>query len=169
MKKFLKSKKGLALLATMVVAVAAIGAYAYFTSTGSGTGNATVGTDSNWVVGQTSLAGGPLYPDPVIGTGNIETATYTVHNPSAGDQYLADVKVKVAMADGSPWTSGTCSKDDFSIGGAAVGTTYTDADSAGDFLAGETRTDSVTVQMIDNNANQNDCRGVSVPLYFFAS
>jgi hypothetical protein len=170
MKKFLTSKKGIVLLATSVAAVvAAMGAYAYFTSTGSGTGNATVGTDSSWAVGQTGLAGGPLYPDAAIGTGNIETATYTVKNPSAGNQLLTDVKVKVANADGTPWTSGTCNASDFSVGGAAVGATYTDSDSAGDFLAGQTKTDTVTVQMIDNNANQNDCRTLSVPLYFFAS
>jgi hypothetical protein len=170
MKKFFTSKKGLVLLGTMVVAVsAAIGAYAYFTSTGTGSGNATVGTDSAWQLAQTNLAGGPLYPDAAIGTGNIETATYTVKNPSLGNQLLTDVKVKVANADGSPWSSGTCTAQDFSVGGAAVGTTYTDADSAGDFLAGETRTDSVTIQMIDDNTNQNDCRTISVPLYFFAS
>jgi len=170
MKKVLTSKKGIVLLAVVIAVVAsAVGAYAYFTSTGSGTGTATVGTDSAWIVGQTGSAGPSLYPDAAIGTGNIQTKTYTIHNPSAGNQLLTDVKVKVANADGSPWTSGTCSKNDFSVGGAAVGTTSTDADSAGDFLAGETRTDSVTVQMIDNNANQNDCRTLTVPLYFFAS
>ena len=171
MKKFISSKKGIvALIATLaVVAIGAFGAYAYFTSTGSGTGTATVGTDSAWVLGQTATAGPSLYPDAAIGTGNIQTKTYTIHNPSAGNQLLTDVKVKVANADGSPWTSGTCNKDDFSVGGAAVGATYTDADSFGDFLAGQTKTDTVTVQMIDNNANQNDCRTLTVPLYFFAS
>jgi hypothetical protein len=44
---------------------------------------------------------------------------------------LTDVKVKVANADGSAWTSGTCSASDFSVGGAPVGTQYTDGDSAG--------------------------------------
>ena len=37
MKRFIKSKKGIALLATLVVAAAAaVGAYAYLTSNGSG-------------------------------------------------------------------------------------------------------------------------------------
>ena len=37
MKRFIKSKKGIALLATLVVAaVAAVGAYAYFTNNGLG-------------------------------------------------------------------------------------------------------------------------------------
>ncbi len=51
--KLFKSKKAVALLATLVVAVAAsIGAYAYFTSTGTGSGTATVGSATNWVIGQ---------------------------------------------------------------------------------------------------------------------
>jgi hypothetical protein len=170
MKKFLVSKKGIALfVAAIAVAVAAFGAYAYFTSTGSGTGSATVGTDSAWTLGQTGSTGGPLYPDSTIGTGNIQTKAYSITNPSLGNQLLTDVKVKVANADGSPWSSGTCDAADFSVGGAAVGATYTDADSAGDFTAGETRNDSVTVQMIDDNTNQDDCRTLTVPLYFFAS
>jgi len=168
--KLIKSKKGLVLLATLAVAVvAAVGGYAYFTSSGHGTGTATVGTDSPWTVGQTGSTGGALYPDPTIGTGNIQSKAYDITNPSLGNQYLTQVTVEVANADGSAWASGSCSKDDFSIGGAPVGTTYTDTDSAGNFTAGETKSDSVTVQMIDNDANQNDCRGLTVPLYFVAS
>jgi len=172
MKRVLRFKKRtwvLTAIVAVVAAMASIGAYAYFTSTGSGTGSATVGSDSAWTVGQTGTTGGPLYPDPAIGTGNIQTKSYSVTNPSAGNQNLTDVKVSVANSDGSPWSSGLCTKNDFSVGGAAVGATYTDADSTGTFTAGETRNDSVTVQMIDNGANQNDCRGLTVPLYFFAS
>jgi putative ABC transport system permease protein len=56
--KVIKSKKGIALLAALIVAVAAaIGAYAYFTTTGSGTGSAAVGTDT-----AISLSGTPTLP-----------------------------------------------------------------------------------------------------------
>jgi hypothetical protein len=172
MKRVLRFKKRtwvLTAIVAVVAAMASIGAYAYFTSTGSGTGSATVGSDSAWTVGQTTTSGGPLYPDPAIGTGNIQTKSYSVTNPSAGNQNLTDVKVSVANSDGSAWTSGSCSKNDFSVGGAAVGVTYTDTGPAGTFTAGQLKNDSVTVQMIDNGANQNDCRGLTVPLYFFAS
>jgi hypothetical protein len=176
MRNFLKSKKGVsALIATLVVAIAAVGAYAYFTSTCTGTGSATVGTSTDWVVGQTATAGPALLPDAAIGTGNIQTKTYTINNPSAGQQNLAKVEVSVAMADGSPWSSQTngskpaCTKADFSVGGAAVGSTYTDMDSIGDFATLETRTDSVTVQMIDNGLNQDNCKNATPPLYFSAS
>ena len=54
MKRFIKSKKGLVLLATLVVAAAAsVGAYAYLTTGGSGTGSATDGsTTNNLVIGE---------------------------------------------------------------------------------------------------------------------
>jgi hypothetical protein len=164
-------KRTLLLLGAAVVAIGlAVGAYAYFTSTGSGTGSATVGSDSAWTVGQTGSTGGALYPDPTIGTGNIQTKSYDITNPSLGNQNLTSVVVKVANADGSTWDgTGTCSASDFSVGGAPVGTAYTDTDSAGVFTGGETKSDSVTVQMIDNGLDQNDCRGLTVPLYFFAS
>lgn len=182
--KFIKSKKGLALLATLAVAVvAAVGGYAYFTSTGHGTGSATVGTDTPWTVGQdaTGATGGPLYPDAAAATfsypagpfsgANVQTDPYTVTNGGSGNQNLTSVTVKVANADGSAWTSGTCSASDFSVGGGAAGATWTDPSATlyGDYTASESRHSSVTVEMVDSGANQNDCRGLTVPLYFFAS
>src|SRR5262245_12127674 len=170
MKFFTKKRSIVGLIAVVAVAAMAFGAFAYFTSTGSGTGSATVGTDSAWTVGQTGSSGAAnLYPDTAIGSGSIQTKAYDITNPSAGHQNLTSVTVEVANADGSPWSSGTCDASDFSVGGAPVGTTYTDTDSAGNFAGNETRSDSVTVQMIDNGLNQNDCRGLTVPLYFFAS
>lgn len=42
--RFLKSKKGLAAVGALVVAVSAVGAYAYFATTGSGNGTAASGS-----------------------------------------------------------------------------------------------------------------------------
>ncbi len=171
MKKFLTSKKGIVLLATSVAAVvAAMGAYAYFTSTGTGTGSATVGTSTPWAVTETAQAGGPLYPNPTIGVGDIQTNTYTVKNNSNGQQFLTNVTIKVANADGSAWTAVPgCSASDFSVGGSPVGTTHTDASQSGNLASGQTVTSTVTVQMIDNNANQDGCKLATPPLYYSAS
>jgi hypothetical protein len=199
--KFIKSKKGIALLAVLVVAaVAAIGGYAYFTSTGTGTGSASVGTATNWSVGQTATSGGALYPDAAVGGANVQTKTYHVKNVGSGSQYLTQVVISVANSDGSAWygcagdatpdatthicgggTSGggglvangkaACRASDFSVGAASVGAAKTDTALAGDFTAGQDKTNgSVTVEMIDNNANQDACQGLTtVPLYFSAS
>jgi hypothetical protein len=166
MSKFIKSKKGIvALLATLtVVALAAVGAYAYFTSTGNGSGSAKVGSASNWVVTTDAYTGGPLYP----GHGS-EAVAYHVNNPGGGFQQLHQVVIKVAQNDGSAWTSGTCSAADFTVGTAAAGADFTDTALAGDIDAGATVNGSVNVKMVDTGDAQDDCQGVTVPLYLSAS
>ena len=169
--KLFKQKKGIALLAAVaVVAIAAFGAYAYFTSTGTGTGDATVGTSTAWDVNETLQAGGPLYPNPTIGTGDIQTNTYTVKNNSNGQQFLTQVDILIANANGSPWIAVPgCSAADFSVGGEAVGVTHTDATQSGNLASGQTVTSTVTVQMIDDNTNQDACKLAVPPLYYSAS
>lgn len=165
--KFIKSKKGLALLATLAVAaVAAFGAYAYFTSSGNGSGSGKVGSDTAWQVDTSAYTGGPLYP----GAGS-ESIAYTVTNNNPGSQELNSVDISVANADGSPWTSGTCSAADFSVDGAAAGATATDTygGPTNDLASGANAGGTITLTMVDTGANQNDCRSVTVPLYLSAS
>ena len=164
-------------LATVGALALAVGAYAYFTSTGNGTGAATVGNATNWTVGESGTPStGALYPDASIGGANVQTHHYTVTNGGSGSQYLTKVVVSVAKNDGTAWTSQTdgtkpaCSASDFSVSAAPVGTAWTDTALFGDFTAGQSKTTGVvTVEMIDNHANQDNCQGVSVPLYFSAS
>jgi hypothetical protein len=169
MKKFLKSKKGIALFATMVVAIAtAVGAYAYFTSTGTGTGSATVGTTEDWTVDVANVSGGPLYP----GSG-LENKTYEVTNASVGNQLLNEVTIEIAMADGDPWTDGDCSKADFSINGEAAGDTATDTygvDPANDYASGDgTGAIAFTVEMVDTHVIQDDCKNATPSILVSAS
>lgn len=74
--KFIKSKKGLALLATLAVAiVASVGAYAYFTSAGTGSGTAAVGTNTTSITIAATITDG-LVP------GSSEPVSYTALNGS---------------------------------------------------------------------------------------
>jgi hypothetical protein len=159
-------KRTMVLLGAAVVAIGlAVGAYAYWTSTGSGTGSAAVGTDTPWQVDTDPATGGPLTPG-----GPLQTVGYTVTNNSTGSQSLANVAISVANSDGSPWDGpGTCSAADFEVNGAAAGTAYDDTTLAGTFLAGADNSTSIDIQMIDTTVNQNDCRNATVPLYLFAS
>jgi hypothetical protein len=176
LRRFTKKRAvvGLGVVSALVLAAAA---YAYFTSTGTGTGSASVGTATHWTVGESGTpSSGALYPDASIGGANVQTHHYTVTNGGSGSQNLSQVVVSVAKADGSAWSSQTdsskpaCTASDFSVGGQAVGHTWTDSALAGDFTASQSKTNgSVTVEMIDNGANQDNCQGVSVPLYFSAS
>jgi allophanate hydrolase subunit 2 len=171
----MKKRVAVALSAVAVLALAA-GAYAYFSSTGNGTGSASVGSASPFTVGETGTPTGPaLLPDAAIGTGNIQTHNYTVTNPSKGQQNLNKVVISVATSTGGAWSSQAdaskpaCTASDFSVGGQSVGSAWTDTSLAQDFAANASHSATVTVQMIDNGKNQDNCQGVTVPLYFSAS
>jgi hypothetical protein len=102
MRNILKSKKGLALLATMVAAVAvAVGAYAYWTSTGTGQGSATAGTSANnlYVRGTSATTltpGGPT-----------STVSFTAKNFANFAQSISKIHLVSVQACDVPWTFGS--------------------------------------------------------------
>lgn len=170
-----KSKRAIAALSVVGVLALAVGAYAYFSSTGTGTGSATTGSSTAFTVASTADTGGDLVPNDAIGTGVVDTIHYSVTNPSTGKQNLNHTVISVAGAGGSAWSARAdqnkpaCTASDFSVGGATVGTSLTSAENAGDLTAGQTVNNSVSLQMVDNGQNQDNCQGVTVPLYFSAS
>jgi hypothetical protein len=171
--KFIKSKKGVSLLAALaVVAIAAVGAYAYFSSTGHGSGTASVGTSAGWAVTTGAATGGPLTPG-----GATETVAYHVKNNSTGNQQLNSVAISVANNDGTPWTAvAGCSKNDFALDAAAAGATQTDTLNV-NLAPGATYDGTITVAMVnrqdtvagDGTGNQDGCKNATVPLYLAAS
>lgn len=175
MKRFINKKIMAIGLAVAVTLGTGGAAFAYFTSTGSGTGAATVGAASNWTITNTN-GSTLLYPDAAIGTGNILTDAFTVKNAGLGNQNLASLTIEVANSDGSAFsyqsdtTKPACTAADFSIGGRPVGTSFVDtsAPPAGTYTPGQTTSGTVTVQMIDNGANQDNCQNLTIPLYFTA-
>jgi hypothetical protein len=123
--KLIKSKKAIVLLAMSIVAiVAAVGAYAYFTTTGSGSGTATVGTSTNLALVGTAPT--TLYP------GTSSDVTFTANNTSPGHQqlgtiYLASVQAFASAADrtaGTPVISGCGSVDPGNAGNAGASDYY---------------------------------------------
>src|SRR5690242_9315578 len=98
--KILKTKKALALLAAVaVVGVAAFGAYAYFTSTGTGSGTATVGTAANniYVSGTTS---GTLYPG-----GSAGTLSFSAKNFASFSQSITNIHATSVQACVGTWST----------------------------------------------------------------
>jgi len=93
------TKKRVTILAVLLVAlIAAIGGWAYFTTNGSGSGTATVGTSSNLTLHGSTI--GTLYP------GTNVSVSFTVDNPSAGHQQLGTIwlqYVKACTGAGSSW------------------------------------------------------------------
>lgn len=173
--KFIKSKKGLVLLATLAVAAAAaFGAYAYFTSTGHGSGNASVGsvaaTGALNVNVDAPTGATALYPT-ALGDANasVQTFTYEVTNPTESDVFLKEVDIAI---DPTSLPTG-CTTSDFSLNGGTVGAGVTDTwnnnlKPASDAPDNE-QDGSVTIQMVDNNGNQDACQGASPKLTFDAT
>jgi hypothetical protein len=159
MPKHVNRKKRVFAIVTAAVLVLGGGsaAFAYWTTTGSGTGSATTGTTVNWTITSTT-AGAALTPG-----GPIDTATFIVTNPGTGVQNLAAVTAAVANADGTPWVAVSgCSAADYTVG--------TPTFSTGNVNPGATVTGTVTIQMINRAAvNQDGCKLATVPLYFTAS
>jgi hypothetical protein len=153
-----RRKRVVTLVAAAGLTIAGTGvAFAYWTALGEGGGNATTGESVAFVIAQTDLDGEPLYPD-----GPAQTSTFTVTNPSEGDQTLNGVTVEVANADGTPWTTVVgCSQADYEVELVAP--------VAGVIAPDESLTGTATVTMLNSATNQDACQGLSVPLHFEAT
>lgn len=153
-----KNTKRVAIVGGTVAALLTGGvAYAYWTTSGNGSGSATTGTSSAFVVTTDAATGGPLTP----GGADNETVAFHVKNTNSGVQRLQTVTVTVANADGSAWVSAPgCSAADFTIGNPAF--------TPGDIESGNTADGTVTISMKNLTTSQNGCKGVTVPLYVVA-
>ena len=157
----LRNKLAIAAVGTVAAISISTAAFAYWTSSGSGTGSATAGTSSAWNVTSDTASGNPLTPG-----GPVDSIAYHVKNDNSGVQHLNQVSISVSSTSNSG-----CTADDFSVGGELPGVAHvdTDADLIGDILSGATHDSSVTVQMVNGSGNQNACKGVTVHLAFAAS
>jgi hypothetical protein len=132
-----------------VLATAGV-AIAYFTSTGSGTGSATVGSSTPLSVTFGTVTG-TMYP----GSGT-STLPYTITNPSAGHQNLAATTATV-VNDGA----GNIKDAGIAVPGC-LATWFTATNSspaAVDLAGGASTTGSVAVTMANAAANQDPCQG----------
>jgi hypothetical protein len=148
LRKFTKKRY----LALAVVAVLAItgAAIAYFSSSGSGTGQASVGTSHALSVSFGTTTG-TMYP----GTGT-STVPYTITNPTgSGVQNLSSTSV--AMADDG---HGNITDHGTAVSGC-LATWFTPVDhppAYGEISDGGSVSGNVTVTMADVNSSQDNCK-----------
>jgi len=139
------TRRRLIVLAAVAAAVGlAGGAFAYFTSTGSGTGSATVGSSSNIQLSSPTV--GPLYPG-----GPDVPVTVTIHNPGSGNEYVATISGTIA--DGG--AGNNCSGSWFTVAPIVFDT---------DVAGGASPTASTTVTMADSGTNQDACQGATLTI-----
>jgi len=189
--KILKTKKGLALLAAVAVfGVAAFGAYAYFTSTGTGSGTATVGTAANNIY--VSGTAGTLYPGGPAGTLSFSAKNFANFSQSITTIHATSVQACVGVWStpnlGSyPVVAPTCPDsapadlaDDASCGtlssGPANETTKNfrvadiavDPNNDGHLAANANRPLATTglISMNDTGSNQDSCKSKNLLITF---
>jgi hypothetical protein len=154
------SKKRTMLLGSLVAIAAVVGAVAYFTDSGSGTGQAKVGTSSPWSVSFGTTTG-TMYP----GSGT-STVPYTVTNAGSGNQHLNTTTASV-VSDGS----GNVKQSGTAVPGCLAtwfGATNTPPAAATLAPSGST-TGSVAVTMTESNTNQDACKNVLPDILVSAS
>ena len=133
MRKFTKKQYLAAGAAAVIIAGGAGAAFAYWTTSGTGTGSATTGSSSTWEVSSDAATGDALTPG-----GPTDTVAFHITNNNSGVQRLRTVTVTVANSDGSAWTSVSgCSAADYSVG--------TPAFNPGDVASGGTVDGTVTI------------------------
>ena len=164
------------LLAVFLVAViAAVGGYAYWTSTGTGTGSATVGTDAaNLVV--TGTTSGLLYP-----AGPGRTVSFTAANPASFNQSIAKIHLVSIEACTAAYSGGVCGGSVIagcgSINNGAIANAGTNDFYMGDVTVNPATDGKIvsgataqvlatagTVAMNDTSANQDACKLASLKL-----
>ena len=143
MRKLFSTRKRIAIVAAVaVVALSGVAAFAYFVSSGSGTGTASVGTDSNIQLSSTLV--GNLYPGGADVPVNV-----SVHNPGSGNEYVSDISGTVA-------DNGACLGTWFQVDIIHFDFDVTHGDTV---TAGPTN-----VRMLDSGTDQNICRGKTMTI-----
>jgi hypothetical protein len=142
----------------VVLIGAAVGAYAYWTQGGGGTGTAAVDTTSAITVNQTSTVTG-LYPG-----GPAATLSGNFNNPNASAVTISSITAVVSsISNGSSDASKpACTPADFSIGGSVGTITVPSGIGVGSWTG-------LTIQLLNTAANQDNCKGATANISYTAN
>lgn len=137
-------------------------AFAYWTTTGNGTGTATTGTDTPVTITQTGITPSDLSPD-----GPARPIEFTIANAKSSPQRVAGVTIAI---DSITYTSGGadaiaagCQKAWFTINQPSA--LNTDIPASGSTAFTST---GATIRLVDSSTNQNTCKGVTLGLTYTA-
>jgi hypothetical protein len=152
MRKMSKKNKIVAVCAAAVLTSVGGGvAFAYWTTTGSGTGSAATGTNSAITVVQTSVVGG-LEPG-----GAAQTLSGNFNNPNSSPVYVTDVVASIAGVTQAVGAVGSCDATDFTLSLATMPVGHeVAAGNAKDAWSG------ATIAFNNKATNQDGCKGATV-------
>jgi hypothetical protein len=148
------TKRGVATVFTAaLVVVVASGAYAYFSTNGSGTGTASVGSSA--AVTLHATVGGSLYP------GTSSPVSFTVDNPSAGAQRVGTITLSSITVDAGHSECSTVitgGNPDFTMPAVTVNHSFPTGN-------GQAVTPNGTLTMNDTGVSQDKCQGATLTLH----
>ena len=163
MRRLFSTKRGVAISATVAAMLAAsIGAYAFFSTTGAGSGSGTVGTSKALVVNQASITYSNAGTDNALMPGTSATVSFTVDNPSSANQQLGTISVSSITTDGlHPGCDTATNPTWFSTTTDAVNHDY--APGNGQAVLG-----TITVTFNDLAVSQDACKGAPLTFHYAA-
>jgi hypothetical protein len=159
-------KRTIAALSVVAALAVAGGAYAFFTSDGSGSGTGSVGSSANYKV-DVSLGSTALVP-----AGPTNSVGVVVKNQGTGSQRITSLVPTTLTADkpgcSTAFSSGATNdtSKDFYVAPITVpaGTTLAPTGAPGDTFSANT-----TIQMNDTGVSQDNCQGATLTLTYKAS
>jgi len=157
-----KKRWVVAIAALAVLAMAGI-AFAYWTTSGGGDGTAGVGTSAAVTITQDNPKPSGLTPG-----GAAQGLNYTINNPQATNQTVTSVTVEFKNSNGSAWSEQAdagkpaCTAADFDV--------VQPSGPWGDLASGDhAYTDDGSIALKNLGTNQDNCKGVTVPLKWTAA
>jgi hypothetical protein len=144
-----RSKKTWAVIGIVAaVGLSAVGAFAYWTTSGAGTGSASVADDNGTLVLH-GTAPTDLFP------GGQSNVTFTADNAGATNLFVGTIHLESVTADAG---HATCDTDDFTMADV-VSNTMVPANTTGHALGG-----TGTLVYANTTVNQDACKGASLTL-----
>ncbi|MBS1863767.1 MAG: hypothetical protein JSS68_18890 [Actinobacteria bacterium] len=151
--KLITRRRAVFALTTALLVVLAGGAYAYFTTSGAGTGTAAVGSSSAVTLHATVT--GSLYP------GSSSPVSFTVDNPSSGSQRVGTISLSSITVDASHSECSTVitgGNPDFTMPAVAVNHSFPNGN-------GQAVTATGTLTMNETGVSQDKCQGATLTLH----
>ncbi len=139
-----------------VALVAAVGGFAYFSTTGTGSGTAAVGSSTAGSITVVGTATGSLLP------GGSVPVSFKASNAASFSQKLSGIQLSNVSVDKSP---ANCDPADFTMPDVAVGSDGTLAGSVSNVAL----TEQGTLSMADTAVSQDGCQGATLTLTFTTS
>jgi hypothetical protein len=147
------TKKRAVILGVIAAMAFSAVAVAYFTTGGSGSGSATVGSASTALITQTNTLGA-LYPV------TSQAVNLDIKNTGSGSQFVSAVHLDSITADAG---HASCN---VSSSGANAAFTMADVTVGETLAAGATTSKSGSLAMNDTGVSQDSCQGATLTLHF---